>query len=113
MKTRNPNDVILCQRCKRPERDHATNTHRFTMYVSRPTNWRISVAWERRMGSATYRFELAPARNRPGRNGGELIVTRHTRDGTQTIHTFRIRTTRDYMALLEQTGRVAPRHPNR
>ncbi|MFI1201690.1 hypothetical protein ACH4VR_19925 [Streptomyces sp. NPDC020883] len=111
---RHPQDVILCRRCKAPEHEHNTTGHRFTMYVSRPTNWRISVSWERRIGSAIYRFELVPARNRPGRNGGELIVTRHTpTDVPQTIHQFRIRATRDYMALLEQTGRINTRYSGR
>ncbi|WP_330335664.1 hypothetical protein OHS33_39185 (plasmid) [Streptomyces sp. NBC_00536] len=105
-----PDDEIRCQRCKVPKRDHdsdAPGAHRFVMYVSPRRNWVVSVSWERRIGSAKYTFQLVPARNKPNRNGGELIVTRTgAHSAPEVIHQFRVRSTPAYRALLAQTERV-------
>ncbi|MFP3991054.1 hypothetical protein U9R90_27010 [Streptomyces sp. E11-3] len=104
---RHPDDVILCRLCKVPQDEHRDASHRFAMYVSPPRNWRISVSWERQIGSGAYRFDLIPARNRPSKNGGELIVTRTGKHAAaKVVHRFRVRSTVDYRALLAQTGQV-------
>ncbi|WP_143664393.1 hypothetical protein [Streptomyces sp. NRRL B-24572] len=84
---------------------HEIAGHTFRMRIGRPRAWRLAVSWEHQIGSVSYIFSLVPACNRPQRNGGELLVHRRTVTGaTEQVHYFRIPSTPDFYALLDQTG---------
>ncbi|MFF0481890.1 hypothetical protein [Streptomyces sp. NPDC004435] len=101
-------ESMRCTACTITHDRHAPREiagHRFRMHIGRPRAWRLAISWERQIGSATYIFSLVPARNRPQRNGGELLVHRVAATGTtEQVHYFRIPSTPDYYALLDQAG---------
>ncbi|MEU9699489.1 hypothetical protein [Streptomyces sp. NPDC047981] len=99
---------MRCTICTTTYNRHAPREisgHQFRMRIGRPRARRLTVSGERQIGSATYIFSLVPARNRPQRNGGELLVHRLAVTGaTEQVHYFRIPSTPDYYALLDQAG---------
>ncbi|MEW1701015.1 hypothetical protein ACIQCR_16755 [Streptomyces sp. NPDC093249] len=99
---------LRCTTCTLSRDHHAPREiagHPFRTALGPRRGWRLSASWERRIGRTTYRFTLTPARNRPQRNGGLLLVHRHTHAGAlELIHELRIPTTPAYYALLNQAN---------
>ncbi|MEU8540825.1 hypothetical protein AB0C52_12710 [Streptomyces sp. NPDC048717] len=100
-----PHTPLRCAVCDVPREDHASREiagHPFRVHIGRRREWRMSISWDCNIGANAYRFTLAPAQHRPQRNGGTLHVHRRTPTGLELVHYFRIPSTPDYYALLNQ-----------